>query len=83
MNTNPFTPGRAFVPCMGRWFPLVACLFCPLAAPAQVITFTRIVDTSTAIPGGGGATFANLINAPPAIDNGVVTFRGENSSANI
>lgn len=49
---------------------------------AQAITFTKIVDTNTLIPGGSG-NFDNLrnSNAYPAISNGNVVFWGQGAAA--
>jgi hypothetical protein len=47
------------------------------SAEAASFTFSKIVDTNTPMPGGGGNfTFLNT----PVIDNGIVVFSGERDS---
>jgi len=73
-------PLRSVPPIGVPWVASLAaawCLLAPPPGPAQVITFTRIADTSTPIPGGAG-TFTNLIT--PSMDNGHVAFYGSGSS---
>jgi hypothetical protein len=57
-------------------FGLLLSVWLPAPATAAIIDFERIVDTNTAIPGGGGATFTRL--SDPALDNGTVAFNGDN-----
>ena len=52
-----------------------------MAIPAWSTTFTKVADTSTAIPGGYG-NFIEFSDADtPAIDDGKVVFRGQGLDA--
>jgi hypothetical protein len=50
---------------------------CPPGAPAEAatFTFTKIVDSSTPIPGTENKSFG--LFRPPAIDGGLIAFQGE------
>jgi hypothetical protein len=53
-----------------------------MAAPArgQSVTFQRIADNTTPMPGSGSTTF-NLALGPPSLDNGSVAFFGQGGLA--
>jgi hypothetical protein len=56
---------------------LICASFNSNAALIDSVTFTKIADTDTAVPGGTG-NFTGFFN--PSISNGTVTFYGANSS---
>ena len=62
------------------WAALAFLLFAGLPAHAQQITFTKVVDTNTPIPGGTG-NFTQLGNRP-SIDGNDVAFTASGSGQN-
>ena len=59
-----------FVPLTGA--AVAATVLLLTAAPAEAITYTKVVDTFDRVPGGGGATF--ILQGPAAVGDGTVVF---------
>ncbi len=57
---------------------LVLLLLSPVSAVAQTISFTKIADTQTEIPGAENEFFADF--APPSLERGGVVFTGTGDS---